>query len=90
MAYIYYFPAGNTHTDFSISSTGVITVATGKTLDSTTTATYTLVVNAADDDTHSLTGSTTITVTVGGCSGARAFTALVTLLVTAFVSTHLL
>ncbi|XP_052814043.1 uncharacterized protein LOC128241105 [Mya arenaria] len=83
--------AGNTNTDFAVAkTTGVITVATGKTLSKATAATYALVVKAVDNAATALTGSTTVSVTVGGCSGTGALTALLSLMSVAMIATKLL
>jgi hypothetical protein len=60
---IIYISAGNTNTDFAISS-AELQVNIGKTLDMSTTSTYTLTVHAIDDDTPRLTGTATYTVNV--------------------------
>ncbi|XP_053385875.1 protocadherin Fat 4-like [Mercenaria mercenaria] len=66
--------SGNTNTDFKIdATTGVIQVNTGKTLAMATTASYTLVIHAVDDESTAQTGSTTVSVTVAAeCSSAAA------------------
>ncbi|XP_060575670.1 protocadherin-3-like isoform X2 [Ruditapes philippinarum] len=71
----YSINSGDTNTNFKIA-TAELQVNTGNTLERATTATYTLVVHAADDDSPSLTGSATYTVNVQtSCSsGAAALT----------------
>lgn len=59
----YSIVSGDTNTDFAISS-AELQVNTGKTLDMSTTSTYTLTVHAIDDDTPKLTGSATYTINV--------------------------
>lgn len=66
----YSIASGNIGGDFVVSSAGVITVATGKTLDACTTGRYTLHVEAVDDASPPLTGTTTVVATVGACSGS--------------------
>ena len=76
---------GNTNTDFAVSATGVITVATGKTLAKATTPGYSLVYEAADNAATKLTGTLTIHVSVCECSnnGAQSVVAgLITALAT--------
>ena len=52
---------GNTNDDFEISSAGVVTTSNSLTM---STPNYNLVIYAVDGGTPSLTGSTTLTVTV--------------------------
>ncbi|XP_045178676.2 protocadherin-1-like [Mercenaria mercenaria] len=68
----YSIAGDSTNTDFSIASTGVITVATGKTLAASTTAAYALQIEAADNDGTPLTGTTTVGVLVQACSSGSA------------------
>ncbi|XP_060599483.1 protocadherin beta-15-like, partial [Ruditapes philippinarum] len=71
----YSINTGNTNTDFEIA-TAELKVATGKTLDRNTTASYTLVIHAEDSVATVRTGSATYTVNVQtSCSsGAAALT----------------
>ena len=62
------FSAGCTNTDYAISSTsGVLKVATGKTLAQTTTAKYTVMLGAKESGAAAGDGSTTVSITVGTC-----------------------
>ncbi|XP_053385861.1 uncharacterized protein LOC128550599 [Mercenaria mercenaria] len=63
----YSIASGNTHTDWAISSAGVITTA--NTLAASTTGGYSLVLNAADS---SLTETATVWIVVTSCCGATA------------------
>ncbi|WAR10283.1 FAT1-like protein [Mya arenaria] len=80
--------AGNNSTGFAYGTDGSLKVATNKTLDQRTTATYTLVLHAIDDGTPALTGSTTVTVNVKStCNAAGAFgTLFISVLLTVIVS----
>lgn len=61
----FYFAAGDTGKHFAIgSSTGVITVNTGVTLNVSTTAKYALQIEAADNDGSPLTGTATLNIEV--------------------------
>ncbi|XP_052814042.1 cadherin-23-like [Mya arenaria] len=87
----YTIASGNTNNDFAVAgTTGVITVATGKTISKATTATYALEVKAVDNAATPFTGSTTVSVTVGGCSGTGALMALLSLMSVAMIATQLL
>ncbi|XP_052814041.1 protocadherin beta-5-like [Mya arenaria] len=86
----YAIVSGNTNTDFAVTgTTGVITVATGKTIFKATTATYGLVVNAVDSAGPKMTGTTTVSVTIGGCSGTGYVRVLMSLMIAAIVATQL-
>ncbi|XP_045179634.2 protocadherin Fat 1-like [Mercenaria mercenaria] len=64
------FAGGNTNNDFKIdANTGLIQVNSAS-LTSSVTASYDLVVEAVDDGSPILTGTTTVSVTVGDCSRA--------------------
>ncbi|WAR10798.1 hypothetical protein MAR_035874, partial [Mya arenaria] len=78
--------AGDTNSDFVYGTDGTLKVATSKTLDKGTMATYTLVLHAADPE--PLAGSATVTLSVEStCSGAEAFGAmLASVLLSAIVS----
>ncbi|WAR10035.1 CDHR2-like protein [Mya arenaria] len=83
----YSIQAGNTNTDFAISSAGVVTVNTGKTLAMSTTAAYSLTLRATDA--ASLTGDTTLVIYVGDCDGSGAVavaSTLASLLLASFVT----
>ncbi|XP_045179354.2 cadherin-7-like [Mercenaria mercenaria] len=67
----YSIASGDTNGDFTFSGSE-LQVSSGKTLDMSSTATYTLVIHAVDDGSPAETGSTTLTVTVGSCSSATA------------------
>ncbi|XP_052814827.1 cadherin-24-like [Mya arenaria] len=79
---------GNYSTDFEVDpSTGVITVAPGKKLSKARTATYALVINAIDNAVPPKTGTTTISVTVGECSGTAALMSCISLMFVALFAT---
>ncbi|XP_052812304.1 cadherin EGF LAG seven-pass G-type receptor fmi-1-like [Mya arenaria] len=84
----YSINSGNNSTGFAYGTDGSLKVATNKTLDQRTTATYTLVLHAIDDGTPALTGSTTVTVNVKStCNAAGAFgTLFISVLLTVIVS----
>ncbi|XP_045179496.2 cadherin EGF LAG seven-pass G-type receptor 2-like [Mercenaria mercenaria] len=63
--------SGDTNNHF-IFSGAELRVSSGTTLDMSTTASYTLVIHATDDDSSPLIGSATLTVTVGDCNSATA------------------
>jgi hypothetical protein len=79
--------AGDTNSDFKIS-TAELQVNTGKTLATSRTAKYTLVIHATDDGTPMKTGTATYTVNVqAACNGAAALTVtLLTLLLALLAS----
>ncbi|XP_045179512.1 protocadherin Fat 1-like [Mercenaria mercenaria] len=84
----YSISSGNTNSHFKFSA-AQLQVNTGATLDQSTTASYTLIVHAVDDDTPANTATTTVTVTVGDCSSATAMTfSVMTILVALVVSLH--
>ncbi|WAR10951.1 hypothetical protein MAR_036027, partial [Mya arenaria] len=78
--------AGDTNSDFVYGTDGTLKVATSKTLEKSTMATYTLVLHATDAG--PLTGSSTVTLSVEStCSGVEAFGAMFTsVLLSAIVS----
>ncbi|XP_052814144.1 cadherin-related family member 1-like [Mya arenaria] len=82
----YSINSGDTNSDFVYGTDGTLKVATSKTLDKGTMATYTLVLHAADPE--PLAGSATVTLSVEStCSGAEAFGAmLASVLLSAIVS----
>ncbi|WAR10282.1 STAN-like protein [Mya arenaria] len=82
--------AGNTNTDFTYGTDGKIKVATSKTLDMSTTATYTLVLHATDDDGTALTGSSTVTVSVQAACGAGAIGAMFASVLLAAIVSYLI
>lgn len=71
------YEGNNTSTDFAISSSGVITVAPGKTLTRNTTGGYGLFVVAADNGT--LNSYTTVYVVVKTCGASAAMVGIMTL-----------
>ncbi|XP_052814000.1 cadherin-related hmr-1-like [Mya arenaria] len=86
----YSINSGNTNTDFTYGTDGKIKVATSKTLDMSTTATYTLVLHATDDDGTALTGSSTVTVSVQAACGAGAIGAMFASVLLAAIVSYLI
>ncbi|XP_052235340.1 protocadherin Fat 4-like [Dreissena polymorpha] len=80
----YGITSGNTNTDFEYTSTGVLKVATAKTLAKATTATYTVVLSATESGSASEPGSTTVSITVDTC-GCSALAATLGLTLVAMV-----
>lgn len=79
----YDIAGGNTNMDFTISASGVITVATGQTLAQSTTGGYELVVEANDNQSPSLTGTTTVWVAVTTCGASAVMVGVMTLILVA-------
>jgi len=72
------FAAGNTNTDFALASTtGVLTVAATFGLSKATTSSYTLVIHATDSGTPTLTGTTSLSITVSESSSAQSLMPMV-------------
>ncbi|XP_053386659.1 uncharacterized protein LOC123538564 [Mercenaria mercenaria] len=63
----YDFTAGNTNEDFAVSDAGQITMA--KAIDKARTASYELIITATDSGNPAMTGTTTVSVTVGEDEG---------------------
>ena len=73
-----FFSAGNTNTDFALAgTTGVLTVAATFGLSKATTSSYTLVIHATDSGTPTLTGTTSLSITVSESSSAQSLMPMV-------------
>ncbi|XP_052237771.1 protocadherin Fat 2-like [Dreissena polymorpha] len=85
----YAITSGNINSDFTFNATGVLKVATGKTLSQKTTEKYTMVLLATESGAVADAGSTTVLITVGtcGCSALAATLGLTLVAVVIAVST---